>query len=146
MTGIVSSFSTIWRLAAPYFYSEDRWPGRILLAAVIAVELSLVGITVLLTYWQNSFYNALQGRDWDVFVSQLIYFCFLATCATILQVYKLYLNQWLQIRWRRWMTREYLNNWLTDVDPLPHAAARRNRRQSGPAHRRRHPACSSNAR
>ncbi|MGE3159992.1 MAG: ABC transporter ATP-binding protein/permease [Xanthobacteraceae bacterium] len=114
MTGIVSSFSTIWRLAAPYFYSEDRWPGRILLAAVIAVELSLVGITVLLTYWQNSFYNALQGRDWDVFVSQLIYFCFLATCATILQVYKLYLNQWLQIRWRRWMTREYLNNWLTD--------------------------------
>ena len=114
MTGIISSFTTIWRLAAPYFYSEDRWPARILLAAVIAVELSLVGITVLLTYWQNSFYNALQGRDWDVFVNQLIYFCFLATCATVLQVYKLYLNQWLQIRWRRWMTREYLNNWLTD--------------------------------
>ena len=114
MTAIFSSFSTIWRLAAPYFYSEDRWPGRILLAAVIAVELSLVGITVLLTYWQNSFYNALQGRDWDVFVNQLIYFCFLATCATVLQVYKLYLNQWLQIRWRRWMTRQYLNNWLDD--------------------------------
>ena len=114
MTAIFSSFSTIWRLAAPYFYSEDRWPGRMLLAAVIAVELSLVGITVLLTYWQNSFYNALQGRDWDVFVNQLIYFCFLATCATVLQVYKLYLNQWLQIRWRRWMTRQYLNNWLDD--------------------------------
>jgi len=114
VTSILSSLSIIWRLAAPYFYSEDRWPGRILLAAVIAVELSLVGITVLLTYWQNSFYNALQGRDWDVFVNQLIYFCFLATCATVLQVYKLYLNQWLQIRWRRWMTRQYLNNWLTD--------------------------------
>jgi putative ATP-binding cassette transporter len=114
VTSILSAFSIIWRLAAPYFYSEDRWPGRILLAAVIAVELSLVGITVLLTYWQNSFYNALQGRDWDVFVNQLIYFCFLATCATVLQVYKLYLNQWLQIRWRRWMTRQYLNNWLTD--------------------------------
>ena len=115
MTGIASSFSTIWRLAAPYFYSEDRWPGRILLAAVIAVELSLVGITVLLTYWQNSFYNALQGRDWDVFVYQLAYFCVLATAATVLNVYKLYLNQWLQIRWRRWMTKQYLNNWLDDA-------------------------------
>ncbi len=115
MTGIASSFSTIWRLAAPYFYSEDRWPGRMLLAAVIAVELSLVGITVLLTYWQNSFYNALQGRNWDVFVNQLIYFCFLATCATVLHVYKLYLNQWLQIRWRRWMTKQYLSNWLDDA-------------------------------
>ena len=138
MTAIFSSFSTIWRLAAPYFYSEDRWPGRLLLAAVIAVELSLVGITVLLTYWQNSFYNALQGRDWDVFVNQLIYWCFLATCATVLQVYKLYLNQWLQIRWRRWMTRQYLNSWLDEFDPLPHAIARQHRRQPGPAHRRRH--------
>ena len=63
MTGFVSSFSTIWRLAIPYFRSEDRWPGRILLAAVIAIELSLVGITVLLTYWYNSFYNALQEPE-----------------------------------------------------------------------------------
>ncbi len=115
VTGIVSSFSTIWRLAIPYFRSEDRWPGRVLLAAVIAVELSLVGVTVLLTYWQNSFYNALQGRDWDVFVHQLLYYCVLATAATVLHVYKLYLNQWLQIRWRRWMTRQYLDNWLDDA-------------------------------
>ena len=146
MTGIVSSFSTIWRLAAPYFFSEDRWPGRILLAAVIAVELSLVGITVLLTYWQNSFYNALQGRDWDVFVNQLLYLLRPCDRATVLQVYKLYLNQWLQIRWRRWMTRQYLDNWLDDVDALSHAVARRHRRQSRPAHRRRHQDCSSSAR
>ncbi len=115
MTGLVSSFHIIWRLAAPYFFSEDRWPGRVLLAAVIAVELSLVGITVLLTYWHNSFYNALQDRNWDVFVSQLEYFCVLATAAIVLNVYKLYLNQWLQIRWRRWMTKLYLNNWLDDA-------------------------------
>ena len=112
MTGFISSLSTIWRLAVPYFRSEDRWPGRILLASVIATELSLVGIAVLLNQWYNVFYTSLQERNWDVFITQLLYYCILAAAATVLQVYQLYLNQWLQIRWRRWMTKVYLANWL----------------------------------
>ena len=28
MKGLVSTLATIWRLAAPYFRSEDRWAGR----------------------------------------------------------------------------------------------------------------------
>jgi len=115
VTGFVSSLSTIWRLAIPYFRSEDRWPGRILLAAVIATELSMVGITILLNAWNNRFYNALQDRNWDAFVNQLLYFCVLAAAATVLQVYQLYLNQWLQIRWRRWMTKRYLVHWLEEA-------------------------------
>jgi putative ATP-binding cassette transporter len=104
--------STIWRLAIPYFRSDDRWPGLILLAAVIAMELSMVGITVLLNNWYNRFYNSLQDRNWDAFIGHLLYFCGLAAAATIVQVYQLYLNQWLQIRWRRWMTKQYLAHWL----------------------------------
>src|SRR5690349_24263905 len=96
---------TIWRLAAPYFRSEDRWPGRILLAAVIAIELSIVGITVLLNEWNARFYNALQDRDWNAFVYQLGYFCIIAAAFILFAVYQLYLNQWLQIRWRRWLTQ-----------------------------------------
>jgi ABC-type long-subunit fatty acid transport system fused permease/ATPase subunit len=30
----------------------------------------------------------------------------------LLAVYQLYLNQWLQIRWRRWLTRHYLGEWM----------------------------------
>ena len=112
MRGIVSTLATVWRLASPYFSSEDKWPGRILLAAVIAIELSIVGINVLLNSWNNVFYNALQDKDWNGFVYQLGYFCVLATAFILLAVYQLYLNQWLQIRWRRWLTRTYLDHWL----------------------------------
>jgi putative ATP-binding cassette transporter len=112
VTGFASSLSTIWRLAAPFFRSEDRWAGRILLVALLATQLSLVGIAVLLNGWYNQFYNALQERNWDSFVNQLIYFCVLAGTAVVLEVYQLYLNQWLQIRWRRWMTKFYLARWL----------------------------------
>ncbi len=116
MRGFISTLATVWRIAIPYFRSEDRWPGRILLAAVIAIELAIVGINVLLNQWNARFYNALQDRDWNAFTYQLLYFCVLATIFIVLAVYQLYLNQWLQIRWRRWMTRSYLDHWLTGAN------------------------------
>ncbi|MEA2928888.1 MAG: vitamin B12/bleomycin/antimicrobial peptide transport system ATP-binding/permease protein, partial [Hyphomicrobiales bacterium] len=96
-----------------YFFSEDRWAARVLLAAVIAIELAIVGITVLINQWNARFYNALQDHNWDSFVRELLIFCTLAAAYIVLAVYQLYLNQWLQIRWRQWMTREYLARWLT---------------------------------
>ncbi len=112
MNNIRSTLATVWRIAAPYFRSEDKWAGRALLAAVIATELAIVGITVLLNQWNSRFYNALQERNWDTFVSEIIYFSILAAIYTVIAVYQLYLNQWLQIRWRRWMTAQYLGEWL----------------------------------
>lgn len=115
MRGIISTLATVWRIASPFFRrAEERWSGRLLLSAVVGIELSIVGITVLLNSWNANFYNALQDRNWDAFVSQLAYFCVLATAFILLAVYQLYLNQWLQIRWRRWLTRSYLDHWMAD--------------------------------
>ena len=111
-----SIFATIWRLASPYFYSKDRWPGLILLASVLAIELSIVAINVLLNQWNNRFYNALQDKNWDLFVHELWIFCGLAGAFIVLAVYQLYLNQWLQIRWRTWMTATYLDGWLAGAN------------------------------
>ncbi len=113
MPRLLSTLAILWRLVRPYFYSEDRRAGRLLLAGVIAAELSIVAINVLLNQWNNRFYNALQERNWDAFVSELAFFCVLAAIYIVLAVYQLYLNQWLQIRWRRWMTAHYLDRWLT---------------------------------
>jgi putative ATP-binding cassette transporter len=113
---LASTLAVIWRLAAPYFRSEDRWAGRILLAAVIAIELALVGIQVTLNEWYNRFYNTLQNHDWNGFVSAIAFFCVIAAVGTVLGVYQNYLNQWLQIRWRRWMTQTYLRQWLNTAN------------------------------
>ncbi|ABD06540.1 ABC transporter-like [Rhodopseudomonas palustris HaA2] len=114
MTNIRSTLATVWRIAVPYFKSEDRRMGRILLATVVVIELAVVGLAVLFNRWNNVFYNALQERDYNVFAYQLGYFCVLAAIFIALKVYQLYLNQWLQIRWRRWMTERYLGEWLHD--------------------------------
>ena len=116
MNNIRSTLAIVWRIAVPYFRSEDKWAGRVLLAAVIAIELSLVFINVLLNQWNNRFYNALQEKNWDGFVREIGIFCILATFYIALSVYQLYLNQWLQIRWRRWMTSTYLGEWLHNAN------------------------------
>ena len=112
MKAIIATLATVWRIASPYFRSEERWSGRILLASVVAIELSIVALTVLLNSWNARFYNALQDKNWNDFVYQLGYFSILAAVFVALAVYQLYLNQWLQIRWRRWLTRAYLDHWM----------------------------------
>jgi vitamin B12/bleomycin/antimicrobial peptide transport system ATP-binding/permease protein len=113
---IGSTLKIVWRIAIPYFRSEDKRAGRWLLGAMIAIELSLVANDVLLNQWRNRFYNALQEKDWEGFVREMLVFCGLAAIAVLLSVYQLYLNQWLQVRWRRWMTTKYLDGWLNSAN------------------------------
>jgi len=100
------------RIAFPYFRSEDAWWGRGLLIAVIALQLFQVWLEVKFNTWYKDFYNALQVKDWDTFIWQFGVFAVLATFFIVSAVYQLYLQQWLQIRWRTWLTNGYVRRWL----------------------------------
>jgi len=102
------------RISAPYFRSEDRWAGRVLLVTVIGLQLFQVWLNVRFNAWYKTFYDALQNKDWDTFIWQLGVFSVLAAFFIVSAVYQLYLQQWLQIRWRRWLTNRYLGRWLGD--------------------------------
>jgi vitamin B12/bleomycin/antimicrobial peptide transport system ATP-binding/permease protein len=114
-----------WTLAAPYWRSEERWRAWLLLGVVVALNLSLVGMNVLLSYWNREFFNVLEAKDAEGFWALLFWgrqtesgpmpgFAFVAVLYIMIAVYQLYLQQALQIRWRRWLTREYLDRWLAD--------------------------------
>ncbi len=114
MTNVRQFLRDAWILARPYWSSEDRWAAWGLLGIVVAMNLGLVYINVLLNRWNNTFYNAIQEKNAEVFFQQLIRFSWLAAMFIAVAVYQLYLNQMLQIRWRRWLTDRYLNAWLAD--------------------------------
>src|ERR1700730_6317809 len=103
-----------WRLAKPYWTSEEKWSARGLLLAVIVLDLGKVYISVRINAWNNAFYNALQAFNGGELFGQLGTFCILVASAIAMSVYALYLNQMLQIRWRRWLTCRYLGAWLAD--------------------------------
>jgi putative ATP-binding cassette transporter len=101
-----------WRLAKPYWSSEEKWWAWGLLLAVIALNLAGVYISVRINAFQRDFFNAIQEYDWTAFWEQLALFVVLATADVSFTVYQVYLQQMLQIRWRRWLTKRYLDTWL----------------------------------
>jgi putative ATP-binding cassette transporter len=126
MHGLGSFLKDAWRLTKPYFTrSDEKLSAWALLISIIVLNLAQVGLTVVFNYWQGQWYDSLQHKDWQAFL-ELIFlyhrtpngimpgFCELAAVFIGIAVYAVYLNQWLQIRWRRWMTTTFLNEWLAD--------------------------------
>src|SRR5512134_1300212 len=112
MANFKQSVQDFTRIAVPYYRSEDKWAGRILLLTVIGLQLFQVWLNVRFNAWYNTFYTALQNKDWNTFIWQLGVFSVLAAFFIVSAVYQLYLQQWLTIRWRNWLTNRYLARWL----------------------------------
>jgi putative ATP-binding cassette transporter len=125
MRGLRPFLRDAWRLARPYYRSDEKWSAWALLLSILGLRLLLVGMTVVLSFWNREFFNSLQDKDWAAFVELLfVYrwtpsgfmpgFCEIAVIYILVAVYFTYLSQWLQIRWRRWLTVRFLNEWLAD--------------------------------
>ena len=104
--------TAFWALAKPYWVSEQRSKGLLLLGAVVGLSLGLVYLNVQFNSWYNDFYNAIQEKRADDFYRLLGYFTFLAFLFIGFAVYRIYLRQMLEIEWRKWLNERYLRDWL----------------------------------
>lgn len=110
-----SFWSGFWRLARPYWVSEDRWAAWTLFAVLVSLSLAIVWVNVELNTWQGAFYNSLQDKRFDEFRRLLLVFAGWAFLYIVFAVYQLYLTQMLTIRWRRWLTDVWLRQWMADA-------------------------------
>lgn len=104
----------VFRLAAPYFQSEEKWRARAMLLTIVALNLFYVYVAVLGNEWYGRFYDALQNKNAVVFWHEVGVFGWIAFANIAVQVLKFYVTQLLQLRWRSWMTRSYLTRWMSD--------------------------------
>lgn len=113
----------VWYLTRPYFVSEDRKWAWGLLCAVLVLTFSIVGMDLLQSFSRNVYYTALQQRDATTFLRGLFWYVhndsgyvpgfFIITIPAILfSVYATYLQQMLQLRWRRWLTARMTRQWM----------------------------------
>ena len=102
----------LWALIHPYWTSEEKGRAWALLLGVIGITLALVYMEVQFNRWNNAFFNSLQNKDQAAFFRLMGRFGVLAAIYIVLYIYSVYVNQWLQIRWRRWLTDRYMREWL----------------------------------
>ncbi|MBR1730146.1 MAG: ABC transporter ATP-binding protein/permease [Selenomonadaceae bacterium] len=105
-------FKGFWNLFRGYWSSEEKFKARGLLSIVIALNFAMVYLLVQLNDWYNEFYNSLQNYQSELFWPLIGKFTALAFIYIMIAVYAIYLRQMLQLKWRTWMTNQYLNSWM----------------------------------
>ncbi|XP_054813499.1 ABC transporter D family member 2, chloroplastic, partial [Prosopis cineraria] len=105
-------FRRFWKVAAPYWSSDDKVQARLQLAGVFALTLATTGISVGFNFLGRDFYNALANKDQEQFTRQLLYY--LGGFATGIPFFVLrdYARETLSLRWRSWMTSFYMERYL----------------------------------
>jgi putative ATP-binding cassette transporter len=110
-----------WRITGDYFKGRRSVPvwavvGLLLLSAILVVR-----INVLLSYYANDLFSALQvtfgagsARATGIhgFWSTMLVFAVLAVCYVTRTLADLYLTQRFIMRWRIWLSRRFIDDWL----------------------------------
>ncbi|CAN5875648.1 ABC transporter ATP-binding protein/permease [soil metagenome] len=101
-----------WRLCVPYFKSEERWLAITLLVGAIVLTLSSVGAEVAYNEWSRRFFDTFQNKDEPAFWQEMINFSWIAALLIAFALARALVSPYLRLRWRRWLTRQYLAHWL----------------------------------
>jgi len=104
----------VWALVKNYWVSEERWSAWALLGANVGLTLGAVYISVLMNTANGTLYTALQKLDGPGFYRAFGTILLLIAIYLAVVLPKVFLNQTLQLRWRRWVTDQYLTHWLAD--------------------------------
>ncbi|BBN02774.1 vitamin B12/bleomycin/antimicrobial peptide transport system ATP-binding/permease protein [Marchantia polymorpha subsp. ruderalis] len=107
-----SDFNTLvkrfWRVALPYWSSEDKVEARWRLGTVLALTLATTGISVGFNFLGRDFYNALSSKDQEQFLKQLLYYLGAFVGGIPVFVIRDYSRDTLALRWRAWITQHYM--------------------------------------
>jgi putative ATP-binding cassette transporter len=105
-------FRDLWALLKPYWVSEEKWIACLLLLVVITCIVAQIRIGVWFNYFRGDFFNALQNFNKPLLIKLVYEYVAMLIIAIIVFGYNVYFNGLLTIRWRRWLTQQYLADWL----------------------------------
>ncbi len=101
-----------WLIAKPYWFSKDRYKAISILVTIVTFSLLEVYMSVRLNKWNSHFYNALQNYNKSAFLAALEEYGYIIFLFAIFTILANYFSSVLEIRWRRWLTYFYLDEWL----------------------------------
>lgn len=111
-----------WHVTGDYFRGRNSAVVWIMLAVLLLLVIVSVRINVLLTYYVNDLFTSLQvafqgGMASGVagFWSSMRVFAVLAVCFVVRLLGDMYLMQRFVMRWRVWLSKRFIDDWLSDL-------------------------------
>ena len=101
-------------LAKPYWFSDEKWLARGLLALLIVLMLGNTAALVMLNQQTGEFSSALAARESDRYWSSIYNTIGLLIVAVPLYGFYYFVRDKLAIFWRRWMTKQFLHSYFSN--------------------------------
>lgn len=101
-----------WAIAKPYWFSNEKWGARGLLAVVLLLLLVASGIDVGVSFLNRNLFTALEQRNLGTFWHTVLIFVIFVVVVTPLAVFFEYLTEKLGLYWRRWLTNHFLDKYF----------------------------------
>lgn len=103
----------IWKMAAPYWIkSEERFGSLALLAINIIMMVFNNFVGVRMVIWNRDWTNALTNKDAKMWEQNIYVFLLVGAASIFAGTFNTYIQAWVSIRWRRWMTARYMRYWM----------------------------------
>jgi putative ATP-binding cassette transporter len=100
-------------IAWPFWQSEERWRNRGLLALLMFLLLGQTGFNVLFNQETGEFTSALAARDADRFWASIWRYTGILLAAVPIYALYYYVRDTLGLRWRRWLTQQFLARYFS---------------------------------
>lgn len=111
-----------WRVTGGYFTGRRSAVVWLMFALLLLSVVVSVRLNVLLTYYVNDLFTSLQvafqgGMNSGVagFWASMRVFAVLAVCFVVRLLADMYLTQRFMMRWRIWLSRRFIDDWLGDL-------------------------------
>ena len=104
-----------WAITKPYWFSEEKWGARGLLAALVLFSLLVNGaVNVFISFVGRYFTTALTNKDPSKFFHYLFLYAGAFVVGTPIVVFYSYIGSKLSLYWRRWLTNYFLNQYFSN--------------------------------
>ena len=101
-----------WNIAKPYWFLDEKWTSRGLLALLILLLLGRTEFTVLFNQQSGEFTSALAAKNGLRFWHSMRVFGIVLIAAVPIYAFYYYVRDRLGVSWRRWLTHHFLGQYF----------------------------------
>lgn len=109
-------FRDFLRLAGPFWkVGPQRWRARFWTIAMALLGAAQVGLAIRLNLWNADFFDALERRSMDRFLTQIGIFVMIVAAAVLANSFHMVARRRLCLAWREWLTHRVIGDWMEEA-------------------------------
>ena len=115
-TGAPHFFRDFLRLSGGFWLrGRQRWSARLLTLGLVLLGAAQVALAVRLNLWSADFFDALERRSMDRFVTQIGVFALIVAGAVLANGFHMVVRRRICLAWRDWLTARVVGDWMAEA-------------------------------